>query len=74
MNIVLKNKIKNNQRFVVPGFQGIMGYAFSAASGASVFNKKINTICITGDGSLMTSIHDLSVISYNKHNVKIFIC
>jgi acetolactate synthase-1/2/3 large subunit len=65
--------LKKNQRFIVPGSHGTMGYALSAASGASVFSKKKNTICITGDGSLMTNIHDLSVISYNHHNVKIFI-
>ena len=66
-------RLKKNQRFITPGSHGTMGYALSASSGASVFNKKINTICITGDGSLMTNIHDLSVISHNKHTVKIFV-
>jgi len=66
-------RLKKNQRYIVPGSHGTMGYALPAASGASIFNKKINTICITGDGSLMTNIHDLSVISHNRLNVKIFL-
>ena len=66
-------RLKKNQRFITPGSHGTMGYALSAANGASVFNNKLNTICITGDGSIMTNIHDLSVTSYNKLNVKIFL-
>jgi acetolactate synthase-1/2/3 large subunit len=66
-------RLKKNQRYIVPGSHGTMGYALPAANGASIFNKKINTICITGDGSLMTNIHDLSVISHNRLNVKIFV-
>lgn len=66
-------RLKKNQRYIVPGSHGTMGYALPAASGASIFNKKVNTICITGDGSLMTNIHELSVISHNRLNVKIFV-
>jgi acetolactate synthase-1/2/3 large subunit len=65
--------LKKNQRYISPASHGQMGYALSAANGASVFNRKINTVCITGDGSIMTNIHDLSVTSYNKLNVKIFL-
>jgi acetolactate synthase-1/2/3 large subunit len=66
--------IKKGQRFITPASQGTMGYALSAANGSAVFNKNKNeTICITGDGSIMTNIHDLSVTYYNKLNVKIFI-
>lgn len=50
-----------------------MGYALSASNGASLANKKNPTICISGDGSLMTNIHDLSVTSKNNLNVKIFV-
>lgn len=66
-------RLKKNQRYIVPGSHGTMGYALPAANGASIFNKKINTICITGDGSLITNIHDLSVTSHNRLNVKIFV-
>ena len=66
--------IKKNQRYIVPASQGTMGYALSASNGSAVFNKnKIPAVCITGDGSIMTNIHDLSVTSYKKLNVKVFI-
>ena len=65
--------IKKEQRYIVPGSQGQMGYALSASNGASLSNKKNGVICITGDGSVMTNLHDLSVTSYNKFNVKIFL-
>jgi acetolactate synthase-1/2/3 large subunit len=65
--------IKKGQRFITPASQGTMGYALPASNGVAVFNKNKNTVCITGDGSLMTNIHDLSVTSYNKLNVKIFL-
>jgi acetolactate synthase-1/2/3 large subunit len=65
--------IKKGQRFISPASQGTMGYALPASNGSAVFDKNKNTVCITGDGSLMTNIHDLSVTSYNKLNVKIFL-
>ena len=54
------------------GSHGTMGYALSASNGISL-NKKTTAVCITGDGSLMTNLHDLSCTSYNKLNVKIFL-
>ena len=65
--------IKKGQRFITPASQGTMGYALSASNGSAAFDRNKNTVCITGDGSLMTNIHDLSVTSYNKLNVKIFL-
>jgi len=66
--------IKKNQRYIIPASQGTMGYALPASNGSAVYNKnKIPAICVTGDGSLMTNMHDFSVTSYNKLNVKIFI-
>jgi acetolactate synthase-1/2/3 large subunit len=65
--------IKKDQRFITPASQGTMGYALPASNGSAVFSANKDTICITGDGSLMTNIHDLSVTSYNKLNVKIFL-
>lgn len=65
-------KLKKNQRYIVCGSHGTMGYALSAANGVSL-NKKTASICITGDGSLMTNLHDLSCTSYNNLNVKIFL-
>jgi acetolactate synthase-1/2/3 large subunit len=65
--------IKKDQRFITPASQGTMGYALPASNGSAVFGRNKNTVCITGDGSLMTNIHELSVTSYNNLNVKIFV-
>jgi acetolactate synthase-1/2/3 large subunit len=65
--------IKKGQRFITPASQGTMGYALPASNGSAAFDRNKNAVCITGDGSLMTNIHDLSVTSYNKLNVKIFL-
>jgi len=49
-----------------------MGFALPAANGVATANGSA-TICVTGDGSLMTNVHDLAVTSHNKLNVKIFV-
>lgn len=65
-------KVKGNQRIIISGGFGAMGWSVPAASGASLFPCN-SVCCITGDGSLQTNIHALSVIAGNKLNVKIFI-
>ena len=65
-------RIKKDQRYIVCASHGTMGYALSASNGASL-NKKISSVCITGDGSLMTNLHDLGTTSINKLDVKIFV-
>lgn len=65
-------KVKENQRFISSGSLGAMGFAVPAANGIASINK-FPTICVTGDGSLMTNIHELAVTSEYKLNVKFFI-
>ena len=65
-------RIKENQRFISSGSLGAMGFALPAANGVASISKS-PTICVTGDGSLMTNIHDLAVTSDYKLNVKLFI-
>lgn len=65
-------RIKPNQRFISSGSLGAMGYALPAANGAATTGGGA-TICVTGDGSLMTNVHDLAVTSHNKLNVKLFV-
>jgi len=65
-------RIKENQRFISSGSLGAMGFALPAANGVASISK-FPTICVTGDGSLMTNIHDLAITSYYKLNVKLFI-
>ena len=65
-------RIKKKQKYLIPGSFGQMGYAIPAASGVSALIKK-NVFCITGDGSMMTNFHELSVIKRNNFNMKIFL-
>ena len=65
-------RIKIGQKYIIPGSLGQMGYAVPAASGvSSIINS--NVFCVTGDGSLMTNFHELSVIKKNNFNIKIFL-
>jgi acetolactate synthase I/II/III large subunit len=65
-------QMKEGQRFVSSGSLGAMGFAVPAATGAATANDNV-TICVTGDGSLMTNIHELAVIKKNSLNVKLFV-
>ena len=50
-----------------------MGYAFPAALGASLANKKKRIICIDGDGSIQINIQELQTMVVNNLPVKLFI-
>lgn len=65
-------RLKQDQRFISSGSLGAMGFALPAANGVATASGSV-TICVTGDGSLMTNIHDLAVTSHYKLNVKIFV-
>lgn len=65
-------RVKQNQRFISSGSLGAMGFALPAANGAATASER-EVICVTGDGSLMTNIHELAVTSFHKLNVKLFI-
>ncbi len=65
-------RIKENQKYIIPGSHGQMGYAIPASSGVAA-NINKNIYCVTGDGSLMTNLHELSNIKNNAFNIKIFI-
>lgn len=65
-------RAKEKQRFISSGSLGAMGFALPAANGVATVSDAA-TICVTGDGSLMTNIHDLAVTSHYKLNVKIFV-
>jgi acetolactate synthase-1/2/3 large subunit len=65
-------RAKEKQRFISSGSLGAMGFALPAANGVATTSEDA-TVCVTGDGSLMTNIHDLAVTSHYKLNVKIFV-
>jgi acetolactate synthase I/II/III large subunit len=66
-------RVKKNQIFISSGSMGAMGYALPAANGAAVSKSKKVTICVTGDGSLMTNIHELATSKEYNLNVIIFV-
>ncbi|MEI6645142.1 MAG: thiamine pyrophosphate-binding protein [bacterium] len=65
-------RVKQNQRFISSGSLGAMGFALPAANGIASASKSA-TICVTGDGSLMTNIHELAVTKHQNLNVKLFV-
>ena len=66
-------RVKKNQRVVISGALGSMGYALPAATGASLADPTSLVVCLTGDGSLQTNIHELATIKHNKLNIKMII-
>ncbi|MFM6451796.1 MAG: thiamine pyrophosphate-binding protein [Planktothrix sp.] len=66
-------KVKENQRVIVSGALGTMGYAVPASLGVSASDPNLQVVCITGEGSLLTNIQELQTISHNGFNVKMFI-
>lgn len=66
-------RVKKNQRVINSGSLGAMGFAIPASTGAAVAAPASRVICVTGDGSMMTNLHELAVIKKNKLNIKIFI-
>src|SRR3989338_1410178 len=66
-------KIKKGQRLILPGATAPLGFNLPASIGASIAAKNKRIICITGDGSLQTNIHELGTIALNRLPIKIFI-
>jgi len=66
-------KTKQGQQVILPGGTATMGFNLPASIGASIGTKNKRVICITGDGSLHTNIHELETIRLNKLPIKIFV-
>jgi len=66
-------KIKKGQRLFSAFGNSPMGYAFPAALGASIANKKKRIICIDGDGSIQINIQELQTMVANNLPIKLFI-
>jgi acetolactate synthase-1/2/3 large subunit len=66
-------RLKNGQRFVSSGSMGAMGFALPTANGMAVADGTSVTVCVTGDGSLMTNVHELATTRQNNLNVKLFV-
>jgi len=66
-------RIKGSQRVINSGSLGSMGFALPATTGACAGDLSAQVICVTGDGSLQTNIHEFAVIRKNNFNAKVFI-
>jgi acetolactate synthase-1/2/3 large subunit len=66
-------RVKGNQRVVVSGALGAMGYALPASIGACIASPNQNIICLTGDGSLQTNVQELQTLSHYNLNCKIIV-
>lgn len=65
-------RIKPGQRFISSGSLGAMGFALPAANGAACAGGAA-TVCVTGDGSLMTNVHELATMRQHGLNLKLFV-
>jgi acetolactate synthase-1/2/3 large subunit len=64
---------KPGQRLVFSPAQADMGWAVPGAIGVEINNGGRGTICITGDGSFMSNLQELAVITEHRLNVQIVI-
>ena len=62
-----------DQRFLSSGSLGAMGFALPAANGAAATGHSGSAVCVTGDGSLMTNLHELATMKEYKLDVKLFV-
>lgn len=66
--------IKPGQRFIINSAIASMGYDLPAAIGAVCANHTgMDTICVTGDGSIQMNLQELQTIIHHKMPMKIFI-
>ena len=65
--------IKKGQRFIINSGCASMGYELPAAIGVCFANKKYETFCIAGDGSITMNLQELQTIVFHKLPVKIFV-
>ena len=66
-------RIKNNQRLLVSGGMGAMGFALPAAIGAVKAKTNTTSIVIAGDGGIQINIQDLEIIARQQLPIKIFV-
>jgi acetolactate synthase-1/2/3 large subunit len=65
-------KLKGNQRYIVSGGLGSMGYALPAGIGSSIDANSV-TVVVTGDGSMQTNVQELATLMNLGSEVKIFV-
>ncbi len=66
-------KTKPNQRVIVSGALGAMGYALPTAIGACLAEPNKTVICLTGDGSMQSNVQELQTIATYNLNCKVIV-
>lgn len=66
-------EIKSDQRMLISGGMGSMGFALPAAIGASFAEPRKQIIVIVGDGGFQMNIQELQTIVRNKLPIKMFL-
>ncbi|MBP2111672.1 thiamine pyrophosphate-binding protein [Paenibacillus silagei] len=66
-------RVKGDQRYIVSGALGAMGYSLPASIGVAAVDPLKSVLCVTGDGSLQTNIQELQTIRHHNLNIKLFI-
>ena len=66
-------RLKDGQRYLVPGSLAEMGWALPASIGIAAAAPARLAVGIVGDGSLQTNIQELQTIAHHQLNIKLFI-
>ncbi|URZ08763.1 biosynthetic-type acetolactate synthase large subunit [Clostridium felsineum] len=61
------------RKFITSGGLGTMGFGLPAAIGAAVANQDKKVVCISGDGSFMMNLQELSTLQELNLNVTVII-
>lgn len=64
-------KVSDKRRFITSGGLGTMGFGLPASIGVQVANPNEKVVLITGDGSLIMTMHEMATIKKYKLPVKI---
>ena len=65
--------VENPRHFLTSGSLGTMGFGLPAAIGAALADRSKRVVCISGDGSIMMNIQELSTLAEENLDVTIFI-
>lgn len=65
--------LKADQRLLVSGGMGAMGFSLPAALGAAMALPESRVISIAGDGGIQVNIQELEVIAFHRLSVKIIV-
>ncbi|MGI4787749.1 MAG: thiamine pyrophosphate-binding protein [Janthinobacterium lividum] len=66
-------RVKKQQRVIVSGALGSMGYALPASIGVASADPERTVVCLTGDGSLQTNIQELQTLRHYGLNIKLLV-